>query len=394
MDTEVSYILIIKKDLLSLYHRKRWYKHKRWYKMSKLDALLELWNSKLPLPEQLQQRLDRKFTLEFNYNSNHIEGNQLTYGQTEILLLFGKVVNAANMRDLEEMKSHDVALKMMISEAKETGRPLTEVFIRQLHQIMFREDYEERRVAPDGTVYSYTVHVGRYKTRGNSVRTKTGELFEYASKEETPGLMYDLVKWYNEEAEKGALTAIELATLFHYRYIRIHPFEDGNGRISRLLMNFILLRHNYPMIVVRHKDKDRYLDALAKSDANVDPRPSFGAKASIEQIAPFLDYMKKALEKEIEDNLAFIDETAENVWWFNGEFVTFRSQNTIKILNLLFEHPGITVRELVEDVGINKSAIQKQLASLQEKGFIVRTDGKRGTWHVAIVCTTGKGGTR
>lgn len=362
--------------------------------MSKLDTLLELWNSKLPLPEQLQQRLDRKFTLEFNYNSNHIEGNQLTYGQTEILLLFGKVVNAANMRDLEEMKSHDVALKMMISEAKETGKPLTEVFIRQLHQIMFREDYEERRVAPDGTVYSYTVHVGRYKTRANSVRTKTGELFEYASKEETPGLMYDLVKWYNEEAEKGALTAIELATLFHYRYIRIHPFEDGNGRISRLLMNFILLRHNYPMIVVRHKDKDRYLDALAKSDANVDPRPSFGAKASIEQIAPFLDYMKKALEKEIEDNLAFIDETAENVWWFNGEFVTFRSQNTIKILNLLSEHPGITVRELVEDVGINKSAIQKQLASLQEKGFIVRTDGKRGTWHVAIVCTTGKGGTR
>lgn len=362
--------------------------------MGKLDALLERWNSKLPLPEQLQHRLDRKFMLEFNYNSNHIEGNQLTYGQTEILLLFGKVVNPANMRDLEEMKSHDVALKMMISEAKETGKPLTEVFIRQLHQIMFREDYEEQRVAPDGTVSYYTVHVGRYKTRGNSVRTKTGELFEYASKEETPGLMYSLVKWYNEEAEKGIFSPLELATLFHYRYIRIHPFEDGNGRVARLLMNFILLRHNYPMIVVRHRDKDRYLDALAKSDVNVDSRPSFGANASIEQIAPFLDYMKDAMVKEMEDNLAFIDETAENVWWFNGEFVTFRSQNTIKILNLLTEHPGITVRDLTEKVGINKSAVQKQLASLREKGFIIRTDGKRGTWHVAIVCTTEKGGTK
>lgn len=362
--------------------------------MGKLDALLERWNSKLPLPEQLQHRLDRKFMLEFNYNSNHIEGNQLTYGQTEILLLFGKVVNPANMRDLEEMKSHDVALKMMISEAKETGKPLTEVFIRQLHQIMFREDYEEQRVAPDGTVSYYTVHVGRYKTRGNSVRTKTGELFEYASKEETPGLMYSLVKWYNEEAEKGIFSPLELATLFHYRYIRIHPFEDGNGRVARLLMNFILLRHNYPMIVVRHRDKDRYLDALAKSDVNVDSRPSFGANASIEQIAPFLDYMKDAMVKEMEDNLAFIDETAENVWWFNGEFVTFRSQNTIKILNLLTEHPGITVRDLTDKVGINKSAVQKQLASLREKGFIIRTDGKRGTWHVAIVCTTEKGGTK
>jgi Fic family protein len=85
--------------------------------MSKLDTLLQIWNSKQPFPEQLQSRLDRKFTLEFNYNSNHIEGNQLTYGQTEILLLFGKVVSEANIRDLEEMKSHDVALKLMISEA-------------------------------------------------------------------------------------------------------------------------------------------------------------------------------------------------------------------------------------------------------------------------------------
>ena len=142
--------------------------------MSKLDTLLQIWNSKQPFPEQLQSRLDRKFTLEFNYNSNHIEGNQLTYGQTEILLLFGKVVSEANIRDLEEMKSHDVALKLMISEAKESDKPLTEVFIRQLHQIMFREDYEEYRTLPDGSTYSYTVHVGRYKTRHNSVRTKTG----------------------------------------------------------------------------------------------------------------------------------------------------------------------------------------------------------------------------
>lgn len=360
--------------------------------MDKLDALLTTWNSRLPLPEPLQNRLDRKFSLEFNYNTNRIEGNQLTYGQTELLLLFGKVVNEANMRDLEEMKSHDVALKMMMSEAKEE-KPLTEVFIRQLHQVMFREDYEERRTAPDGSVYSYTVHVGRYKTRGNSVRTRTGAYFEYASKEETPGLMFDLVRWYNEEAEKGTMSPIELAALFHYRYIRIHPFGDGNGRVSRLLMNYILLRHRYPMIVVRHKEKDHYLDALGKSDALTDPRPSYGARANLAQIGPFLDYMKKLLEKEIQDNLAFIDDAAENVWWFNGDFVTFRSENTCKMLRLLSEHPGMTVRELAEGVGINKSAIQKQLASLQEKGYIVRTNGKRGTWHVAIVCTTWNGGT-
>jgi superfamily I DNA/RNA helicase len=90
----------------------------------------------------------------------------------------------------------------------------------------------------------------------------------------------------------------------------------------------------------------------------------------------------------------FIDEAAENVWWFNGEFIKFQSANTGKILNVLTEHPGITVRELVDEVGINKSAIQKQLQNLQKHEYIIRTKGRRGSWHVAIVCTTNKGGTK
>lgn len=82
-----------------------------------------------------------------------------------------------------------------------------------------------------------------YKTRPNSVITRYGDRFEYASPQETPALMADLVGWYNEEEQKGNLSPIELAALFHYRYIRIHPFEDGNGRIARLMVNYILSRH-------------------------------------------------------------------------------------------------------------------------------------------------------
>ncbi len=63
--------------------------------------------------------------------------------------------------------------------------------------------------------------------------------------------MYDLVNWYNEAEVSGNYTPVELAALFHYRYIRIHPFEDGNGRIARLMVNYILSRHGWPMIVVR-----------------------------------------------------------------------------------------------------------------------------------------------
>ena len=157
--------------------------------MNRIEQLYNEWQSLLPLKPEDQSRLDRKFMLEFNYNSNHIEGNTLTYGQTELLLLFGKVVDEANMKDLEEMKAHNVCLKMIQTEAADKDKPLTETFIRQLHRTMLREDYVCYRRLPDGTNTSYTVHAGVYKTRPNSVITVTGERFEYASPEETPALM-------------------------------------------------------------------------------------------------------------------------------------------------------------------------------------------------------------
>ena len=264
--------------------------------MNKLETLYKEWQSLQPLKEQDQNRLDQKFMLEFNYNSNHIEGNTLTYGQTEMLLMFGKVVDNANMKDLEEMKASNVGLKMVRLEAEDKERPLTESFIRELHHTLLREDYEERREYPDGSVRTYTVHAGIYKTRPNSVITATGEHFEYASPEETPALMTDLLQWYNQAEADGNMSPIELASLFHYRYIRIHPFEDGNGRISRLIVNYILYRHGYPMIVVKSADKKNYLTALNRCDVAIGPIPSDGAHAELSQITPFVEYMSKCLE--------------------------------------------------------------------------------------------------
>ena len=268
--------------------------------MKNIERLYAEWLSLQPISEEAQNNINRKFMLEFNYNSNHIEGNTLTYGQTELLLMFGQVDGTAKMHDLEEMKAHNVGLKMMQEEAEDKERPLTETFIRELHRTLLREDYVVNKNLPDGTTTTYTVHAGRYKTRPNSVITVTGEKFEYASPEETPALMTALVDWYNKEADKGELSAIELATLFHYRYIRIHPFEDGNGRIARLLVNFILLRAGYPMIIVRSSDKESYLSALNICDVNVGLTPSLGANAELEQITPFVSYMAKCLERALD----------------------------------------------------------------------------------------------
>ena len=267
--------------------------------MTDIQKLYNEWIALQPLKPEYQSRLDRKFMLEFNYNSNHIEGNTLTYGQTELLLMFGKVVDEANMKDLEEMKAHNVCLKMIQEEASDKSHPLTETFIRQLHHTLLREDYTMYRQLPDGTTTSYTIHAGIYKTRPNSVITVTGERFEYASPEETPALMTDLVEWYNAEEQKAVLSPIELAAILHYRYIRIHPFEDGNGRIARLLVNYILTRHQYPMIVVKSKDKDNYLTALNRCDVQVGPIPSMGAHAEPEKLIPFIGYMNKCLESAL-----------------------------------------------------------------------------------------------
>lgn len=263
--------------------------------MNNIEKLYKQWQALQPISRQAQERLNQKLMLEFNYNSNHIEGNTLTYGQTELLLLFGRVAEPAIMRDLEEMKAHNVALRMIEAEAREEGRPLTETFIRTLHQTLLREDYQVTN--PDGT--TYTIHAGQYKTRPNSVRTITGELFEYASPEETPALMADLIAWYNREEAAATLSPIQLASLFHYRYIRIHPFEDGNGRMARLLVNYILCKHGYPMIVVKSTEKNQYLSALNQCDVAVGLIPSDGANAQLNQINPLTNYLSHCLEQSL-----------------------------------------------------------------------------------------------
>ena len=242
-----------------------------------IKKALTAWQNLQPLSEKDRERLSRRFTVDFNYNSNHIEGNTLTYGQTEILLLFGKVIGEADVRDVQEMTASNVGLRMMTEEATVQGVPLTQNFIRTLHKTILREDYTVYRDLPGGMQTSYVIHAGQYKTRPNSVITRYGDRFEYASPEETPGLMGDLVDWYNTAEQERKLSPVELAALFHYRYIRIHPFEDGNGRIARLLVNYILTRHDYPMIVVRSRKKSEYLEALHQTDLEVGPVPSDGA---------------------------------------------------------------------------------------------------------------------
>ena len=349
----------------------------------KLQAALEAWRQLQPLTEDDRNRLSRRFTVDFNYNSNHIEGNTLTYGQTEILLLFGKVIGEADFRDCEEMKASNVGLQMMLMESGEKQQPLSQHFIRTLHRTLLREDYTVYRNLPGGVQTSYTVHAGQYKTRPNSVITRYGDRFDYASPEETPALMTDLVDWYNQAEQEGKLSPVELAILFHYRYIRIHPFEDGNGRIARLMVNFILARHGYPTIVVRSRLKQHYLEALHKADLIVGATPADGAHASLKDIRPFHKYMNKLIAEEVSNDVLFVTERNENVWWYDGERIAFRTPNYTKILNAMRTEPTLTLADMKEITGISIAAIQKLLDQLIQKKYVERGK-KNGSWRVFV----------
>lgn len=344
---------------------------------------LEAWQELQPLSEKDRECLSRRFTVDFNFNSNHIEGNTLTYGQTEILLLLGKVIGEADVKDVQEMAASNVGLKMMSQEAAVKEMPLTQNFIRTLHRTLLREDYTVYRNLPEGRQTSYVIHAGQYKTRPNSVITRYGDRFEYASPQETPGLMADLVDWYNDAEKEGNLSPVELAALFHYRYIRIHPFEDGNGRIARLLMNFILCRHDYPMIVVRSRNKAEYLDALHQADLIVGPVPADGACAELRDIKPFLKYFNELVATEVYNDVLFLSERDENVWWYDGERIAFRTPNYTKILNAMLTEPSLTLADMKQLTGISMTAIQKLIDQLIKKKYVERGD-REGSWRVFL----------
>ena len=229
-----------------------------------IDQLSATYNSLLPMSPENQRRWDKKVRLEFNYNSNHIEGNTLTYGETQLLLLFDETHGSHPMRDYEEMKAHDVAFQKIKEWAADTETPLTEQDIKNLNQIILVQPFWKDAITPDGQPTRRQITVGNYKTQPNSVLLSNGELFEYTAPQEVPIQMQELIEWYRDE-QRG-LHPVTLAAMFHYKFVCIHPFDDGNGRVSRLLMNYVLLAHKLPPVVIKSSDKQNYLHALHLAD--------------------------------------------------------------------------------------------------------------------------------
>ena len=259
--------------------------------MEEIANALELKNeldNLRPIDKEKEAIIMQKFRLDWNYHSNHLEGNSLTYGETKALILFGITAQGKPLKDTLEITGHNEAINWVIDLVK-GERPLTENFIRELHSLLLQDSYKESKNA-EGVLVPRKISAGKYKTTTNHVETVTGEIFYFATPEETPAKMFDLLNWYNEKSKEENANPILVAAEFHYRFIRIHPFDDGNGRTARILMNFILMQFGFPPVIIKTQDKANYFAALQMADAG--------------NIEVFVNYIAQNLVRSLEIMIA------------------------------------------------------------------------------------------
>jgi Fic family protein len=203
-------------------------------------------DSKRPLPKAILKRLREEMDPEFIYNSNAIEGNTLTLNETRLVLAVGVTIKGKPLKDHLEVTNHLEALDYVYNLSKGKS-DITVEHLLKMHQIVLKGIEKE--------------FSGRY--RPGQVRI-LGANFVPPNALKIPQLMEDFVRWAKENA--GYANIIEYAATLHYRFVWIHPFVDGNGRVARLLMNLILIRAGYPPTIILNSDRKKYYNALTRAD--------------------------------------------------------------------------------------------------------------------------------
>ena len=267
-----------------------------------------------PLPADIVGRIEQKLRLESNYHSNAIEGNSLTLGETRSLILHGLTAHGKPMRDHLDIEGHDEAVKA-IEDAVKSNEELNEVFIRNLHKVLLKEPYENDAITPEGQPTKRLISIGDYKTQPNNVLTSTGEIYYFTPPEQVKPAMSDLIDWYRKNENEGE-HPIVIAATFHYRFVRIHPFDDGNGRMARLLMNMILIKHGYTVAVVPIGEREQYINTLEQADKS-------------EDLAQFITYIAYCCEYTLNLHLkAARGEDIEDVEDIDKEIELFLQKST------------------------------------------------------------------
>lgn len=238
-----------------------------------------------PLKSEIEDKVLQKIRLDWNFNSVAGERNALTFEETKSLILNGITKGHRPLKDYIEMKIHNDTISWMF-EIAPLGFVLTEDLIKQIHESILLEPYEVQSFDKEGKPVLKMVEIGKYKQSPNGSRGKKGKIGEFATPEETPQLMKELVEWFATESQNPEVNPIVLAAEFHYRFVKIQPFDDANGRIAKLLTNLILMQFGYPPIAIKQSEKNIYHFALQTADTG--------------KLEPFIEFINRNVMTSLE----------------------------------------------------------------------------------------------
>lgn len=193
-----------------------------------------------------KEKFNENFAINFTYNSNRIEGSTLTLKETTALLEKG-LSPSKKISDIKETEAH----KEIFEQILKFKGDLSLLNILYWHNHLFKKT----KIDIAGKIREHPVAI-------------FGSKFVPPLAIEVPILLNDFFDWYNKNKHK--LNPIELAALVHLKFVTIHPFSDGNGRISRLLMNFVLNKNNFPMMIIPYEKRNSYYNALERSQIKKD----------------------------------------------------------------------------------------------------------------------------
>lgn len=246
-----------------------------------LEKKLKKLNELRPLSNILLKKLKERFEVEMTYNSNAIEGNTLTLKETYWVIQEGITVKGKSLKEHLEVKNHKEALDYLYSlVGSPVGQSLSEHLIKQIHSLIIQNI--DKKIA------------GQY--RKNDVFI-TGTDHVPPSAIDVSYKMQELIIWMNENSKK--MTIIEFSAIVHHKFVHIHPFEDGNGRTGRLLMNVFLMQFGFPIAIIQKNDRQKYYNSLSKADSgNYKPLVNLIAQAVLRSLNIYLNVLIPANEKK------------------------------------------------------------------------------------------------
>lgn len=333
--------------------------------IAQLDEFKGQWRTFKRLSRDRLSALRRIATIESVGSSTRIEGSRLTDQQVATFLASLNVESFKN-RDEEEVAGYAATMDLIFESFEHI--PLTESHIRQLHKTLLQYSTKDQR------------HRGDYKTLPNHVAAfdangkELGIVFQTATPFDTPRKMEGLIAWAREAEQDGVLHPLLITGVFIVWFLAIHPFQDGNGRLSRILTNLLLLRHGYSYVPyaslesVIEENKDLYYKALRKTQTTLE--------TATPQWEPWLLFFLRCLVRQKENLAAKIAS--------EQKALEARSPLASAILAIFDDVPEITLAQVVTKTGANRSTLKNRLAELVDGGLIERHGQGRGVFYTRL----------